>query len=251
MSELNNITLYIKRAELQHDKNYIINACHECRYGKVKDVKFIDKQDNQGKKYNGVIVMFEDWYNSSTSKQLFSDISASKDGSAKMYHDPIRMRYWHVIIFRPKMFEEPEVQIITKMSMISLTDGLNDRQQLEEMERKYNSMISQMHYMQAQLEKANAAMMEYERQHTQDWLNNTELKMQLEEKDRERDYELGKKNMEIEVLKWQNTVLKMDLEKKNDECEKLDQEVRDCNYIMNYMENETNIMKQMIAKSNM
>ena len=247
MAELTNVTLYVKRAELNHDKNYIINACNDCRYGKIKDIKFIEKQDNNGKKYNGAILMFEDWYDSSTTKQLFNDISLSKDGSAKMYHDPIRMRYWHVIIFRPKLFEEEQCNLESKISMMSLSEGLNDKQRLEEMERKYNSMMGQMHYMQAQLEAAKVKMAEYEAQHTQDFLINFELKSQLEEKDAQVAELLKKKDEEIEILKWQNMMGNIELTKKQEECEALDQEVRDCGCIMNYLENEANAMKKIIS----
>ena len=180
MAELTNITLYIKRAELDHTKEYIARACANCRYGKIKDVKFIEKRDNHGNKYNGVVLLFEDWYHSTTSKQLFADLAVSKDGSAKMYHGPITMRYWHVIIFRPKLFDEEQCNLNTRVSMTALTEeGLDDKQRAEEMERKYHSMMAQMHYLQAQLDAAKAKIAEHEAQHTQDWAIQFELREQL------------------------------------------------------------------------
>ncbi len=255
---LNNITLYIKRAELNHDKNYIINACHQCRYGKVSDVKFIEKEDVQGRKYNGAIVIFEDWYNSSLSQQLFSDMAHSKDGSAKLFHDPIRMRFWHVIKFVPKITDD--LPIVQEMKMMKLTDGLTEKEKYEEMEKKYNSMAAQMHFMQAQMEKMERLMMEQERQYTQAWIENEELKDQLFQKDVDLAYELRKKDEEVEEILRQQSLEIMHIEgkyhkilleqgDKNYQIEKLDQEVRDAHHIMDYLENEAIKMRYMINES--
>ena len=236
MSGLNNISLYVKRCEVYHDKQYIINACHNCRYGKVKDIKFIEKQDNYGRKYNGAVLTFENWYNSSISSSLFNDLSTSKDGNAKMYHDPMTMRFWHVMIFKPRTYEDIEMNI--GFSAMTLDDENKNNISLEEMEKKYNSMISQMNYMQSQLEKAEIKMMEYEQKATQNWLEVFELKSQIEDKDNE-IYHL---NIENNKLLENNRIL----EEKNMQ---FNQEVQDGCCIMNYLEEEIKSIRYSINAS--
>ena len=52
MSNFMNLSIYIKRAECSHTKNYIINAFYKNDYGIVSDVKFIKKTNDTGKEYN-------------------------------------------------------------------------------------------------------------------------------------------------------------------------------------------------------
>jgi len=241
MSGLNNISLYVKRCEVYHDKQYIINACHNCKYGKVKDIKFIEKQDNYGRKYNGAILIFENWYNSSICSSLFNDLSTSKDGNAKMYHDPMTMRFWHVMIFKPRTYEDIEMNIgFSAMTLDDKNENENENENknnisLEEMEKKYNSMISQMNYMQSQLEKAERKMMEYEQKATQDWLQVFELKSQLEEKDNE-----------IYILNMENSKLMQEISDSTNKIAQLEQDAQYGCSMVNYLQSEINNMRNTI-----
>ena len=236
MSELRNISLYVKRCELYHDKNYIINACHNCKYGKISDIKFIEKKDNQGRKYNGAILIFEHWYNSSISATLFNELSNSYDESAKMYHDPLGMRFWHVMIFRPKITQDIEMGL--NFNMMSISDITKDNKYLEEMENKYYSMISQMNYMQSQLEKAERKIMEYEKKATQDWVIIFDLKSQVEEKENE-IYNLNKDNCKLNKL----------LSESNTKIETMKKEGENGYCVMNFLQQEINKMRDYISDS--
>ena len=121
-------------------------------------------------------------------------------------------------------------------------------------------MAAQMHYMQAQMEKMERLMMEQERQYTQAWIENQDLRDQLFQKDVDLAYELKKKDEEVaEVLRQQSLEMmhiegkyhKILLEQgdKNYQIEKLDQEVRDAHHIMDYLENEAIKMRYMINES--
>ena len=57
----NNISLYIKRAEQHHTKEFIEAAFASNKIGQVRELKFIKKSDTNGREYNGVIVAFEYW----------------------------------------------------------------------------------------------------------------------------------------------------------------------------------------------
>ena len=83
MSAIKNIMLYIKRAEQHHTKEFITNAFSSNNIGNVRDVRFIKKNDNCGKEYNGVVVIFEHWNMNSLVKSLFDQMSNSKDGTTK------------------------------------------------------------------------------------------------------------------------------------------------------------------------
>jgi hypothetical protein len=236
MSELRNISVYIKRCELYHDKNYIINACHNCKYGKVCDIKFIEKQDNQGRKYNGAILTFTHWYNSSIAATLFNDLSNSQDESAKMYHDPITMRFWHVIIFKPKFSGDIEMGL--NFNMMTISDTKKDQKYLEEMENKYYSMLSQMNYMQCQLEKAERKMMKYEQKATQDCLEIFELKSKLEEKDNE-----------LYILNEDNGILVQTISESNAKIIQLEQDAQYGSKIMTCLQSELDNMRYSINSS--
>lgn len=236
MSELRNISLYIKRCELYHDNNYIINACHNCKYGKVSHIKFIEKQDNQGRKYNGAILIFENWYNSSIAVTLFNELSNSQDKTAKMYHDPLNMRFWYVMIFRNNFLEDIEMGL--NFTMMTLSDKIKDDKYLEEMENKYNSIVSQLNYMQCQLDKSEKKIIEYEKKATQDWVIIFDLKSQLEEKENE-IYNLQKDNYKLnQMLLESNTKIK-DMEKEGENGYS----------VMNFLQEEINKMRNYVNNS--
>ncbi len=241
---VNNMTLYIKRAELHHNKEYIINACHNCRYGKVNDLKFIEKEDNNGRKYNGVILIFETLYDSSTMKQLQSDMSNSKDGSGKMFHDPIKMRFWHVIVFKPRLLEDEQfISNGIKSLTLSAETSANKPNQtpeekIAELEAKLSTMSSKMTYMELQMEKAERRMMEYEENKLRDYYNTVVLQSELEDA----NLEIYHLETNINKLNNINEILTI-------KCNKLEEEVGDADCVSKYLEKELNNMRIMLKKA--
>ena len=116
-----NVALFIKRAEEYQTKEFIINIFHKKNIGKVNDVKFIKKQNNTGKSYNGVIVSFEKWYNNN----LLNEINSSQNGTFKFNFNN---SYWFINVHKEVLEIEEckefkEIKEITQcISDLNLSD---------------------------------------------------------------------------------------------------------------------------------
>ena len=106
-SSFNNVSLFIKRAEEYQTKEFIIEAFSSNNIGNVIDVKFIKKQGNYGKSYNGVVVIFEKWNMNRLVQKLLNEMSTSSDGTTKFYFN--QNRYWFVNVHKQKNVECEEV----------------------------------------------------------------------------------------------------------------------------------------------
>jgi len=231
MSTIRNISLYIKRAESYHTKEYISNFFERNNYGKVHDVRFIKKVSDIGIEYNGAIVTFERWFVNATVKKLFDILNSSADGIIKLIHDPQSYRYWFVHEYKA------EFQVSTKVD-----ETLPDKERIQELEKLVNSMAAQMHFMQAQQEKNERLLMEYEQKETQSWLYNMELKSQLLEKEKEK--EAVDDNLRSEVINLTERLIQ-----KETECEQLKEELYEEKSILAYVETQALEMREMIKKS--
>jgi hypothetical protein len=145
--------LYIKRAEMHHNLEYI--KCALKMYGIVKDVALIQKESN-GKKYNGVIVYMDSWKSGKHVDKLFKDFNETSDNTSKIFHN--QNYYWYV-----KIYDEPIPKCIE-------SEVNNDAQIL---------------FMQQKLEKMEQRLMENERQRMYEYLLNKDLEIQLIEKEME------------------------------------------------------------------
>lgn len=246
MTSFNNVALFIKRAEEYQTKEFIINAFSVNNIGKVRDVKFIKKHnDNSGKNYNGVIVIFERWNINGLVQSLFDQMSDSKDGTTRFYFD--NTHYWIINVHRQKL---PECE-----ELITVDTSLPDKERIKQLEDLVKSMASQMYYMSTRQERSERLMMEYEHKDMQHHLYNMELKFQLEDKDIEKKWAEDDFKEEIEKLKAENEKLNyrlalssIDIVRKECEIEQLRQEVRDQSCILSYVENQSKEMQNMLNK---
>lgn len=242
-STFTNVALFIKRAEEYQTKEFIIEAFSSNNIGKVKDVKFIKKNNDFGKNYNGVIVIFERWNMNRLVQSLFSEMSTSPDGTTRFYFD--NYRYWIINIHKQKLQECEEIATVDS--------SLSDKDKINKLEELVKSMSAQIFYMQNRQEKSERSMMDLEHKDTYHHLVNVELRFQLEEKDREKKWAEDKQNEEIVRLREENEMLEsrlalnaIDLVRKETQCETLKQELHDGNCILAYVENQAQEMKQML-----
>lgn len=242
-STFNNVALFIKRAEEYQTKEFIIDAFSSNNIGKVKDVKFIKKHGVLGTGYNGVIVIFEHWNMNVLVQTLFSEMAASQDGTTRFYFDA--HRYWIINVHRQKLPECEET--------VAVDPSLSDKEKISKLEELVKSMSAQIFYMQNRQEKAERAMMDLEHNDTHHYLVNTELRCQLEEKDLEQKWAEDELKREMQQLREENEMLRCRLEnnslklvKKEVQCEQLEEELREVNCILAYVENQSNEMKQML-----
>ena len=242
MTSFNNVALFIKRAEEYQTKEFIMEVFSLHKIGKVRDIKFI-KKNNGGKSYNGAIIIFEMWNSNSVVKSLFDKMLASNDGTTKFYFD--NTRYWIINIHQQKL---PECE-----ELIIVDSSLPDKEKIKQLEDLVKSMSSQIYYMQRIQELNEMSMMDNERKITQQHLYNVELQIQIDEKDMEKrcaedDFkeEINKLKRENQQLRCRLPFLAINMSGKENECEQLRQEVRDQNCIMSYMENQVKDMQYML-----
>jgi hypothetical protein len=226
-----NIALYIKRAEMHHTKEYIINAFRVLGFGEVSEIKFIKKTNFEtGKEYNGAIVTFGNWYNNANVNHLFEQMNSSADGSAKIIHG--FNRFWFVC--QHKSTEE-------KVNTLVNT-GLPDKMRIEELEKLVASMSAQMHFMQSQQEKAEQKFMEYEQKEIHSTLVNAELRFQLQEN----EFEESQMALDNHILKGQVALLEFKLKEKIIECDQLKEELYEESNILAYVHAQANEMRDML-----
>lgn len=241
-TQFNNIALFIKRAEEYQTKEFIIEAFASNNIGKVRDIKFIKKQ-NYKTSYNGVIIIFERWNMNNIVQQLFNEMATSIDGTTKFYFD--NYHYWIINVHKKKLPECEENIVVDAL--------LSDKEKISKLEELVQSMSAQIHYMQTRQEKAERMMMELERKETQHHLINTELRYQLTEKDLEKSWfendckeQLDKLQEENEMLRNRLALAAIDMIRKDIQIEKLNEEIRDNTCVLSYVENQVNDMKRLL-----
>jgi hypothetical protein len=253
MTSIKNIMLYIKRAEQHHTKEFITEAFSSNNIGKVRDVRFIKKNDICGREYNRVVVIFEHWNMNSLVKSLFDQMSTSKDGTTKFTYDYYSGRYWFINVYKPPQCSDLEYEEIT-----TVDPSLSDKDRIKELEKLVKSMAVQMQYMQTRQEKTETQLMESEHNNTQIRLYNMELRCQVEEAQREKQWaeeelqeELSKIKEECDYLRCRNACLAVDLVRKQQECDNIKEELYDEKCVMNYVENQANDMRDMLKAAMM
>lgn len=241
-----NAALFIKRAEENQTKEFIMKAFKKSNIGTVRDVTFIKKNSN-GVAYNGVVVIFEKWNMNKYVESLFNKMAESRDGTTRFYFEP--KRYWIVNVHKQQL-PECEESIVVK------TD-LSDKERINQLEATIKSMSAQIYYMQTNNEKNERRMMEYEQRDIQKHLINTELQCQLEIKDMEKiwieeDFKRGIQKLKNENLCLTASVslLENDVAKHLKQEQFLKQEVSDLNDVVNYLENQLEDMSEMISTNN-
>jgi hypothetical protein len=242
-STFNNVALFIKRAEEYQTEEFIIETFASNNIGKVRDIKFIKKRNDMGRNYHGAIVIFERWNMNRLVQTLFSEMADSSDGTTKFYFD--NHRYWIINVHRQKLPECEEIALVDT--------SLSDKDKISKLEELVKSMSAQIYYMQNRQEKSERSMMDLENKETYHHLVNMELRSQLEEKDWEKNWaedeltdEIAKLREENEILRCRLAFTSVDLARKDTQCEKLEQELRDGNCILAYVENQAQEMKQML-----
>lgn len=185
----NNFVLYIKRAELNHDEEYIKNALEII--GSVKNISFIPKTNEKGHKYNGVIVHFNNMFVGHNLYQMASEFETNEDKTAKLYHN--EYRYWIVHEYIDHS-SNSEISV-NNNSEIDLTN--NDQ------------LVFEYKLLQKRCERQEQKMMEYEEQLMRKWFENVDLQLQVEKKDcylewKNKELQEQKENYEAKITENEN-----------------------------------------------
>ena len=222
MSSFGNTALFIKRAEEFQTESFIVDAFRNNNIGKVREVTFIKKNNDTGKKYNGVIVIFERWYINKLVETLLNEMSASPDGTTRFYFD--QSHYWIINIHKQKMAQCEEVTLVDP--------SLSDKEKIAQLEEMVRSMSAQIHFNQKQQEKLDNKIADLEQKETQHHLVNMELRAQMEDVEEGMATRLELSNKQVDKL--------------YDIIEELEQDISDKNSIISYMEQQVQDMKTML-----
>ena len=223
-----NVSLFIKRAELHQDEQFIKNVFHSKQIGMVSDVKLIKKMSENGKSYNGVIVNFENWYSSTYAHQLLDNLTSAKDETCRFFVD--KNVFWFVSIHRQK------IQCCQEIKQID--PSLSDKQRIVKLEELVNNLSTQLYYMQKKQENTEQQLMKNEQTNTENVIYNRELEFEINQLKAVNDdlsYDFHK--YEDERIKRDKYIatLKEIIELKDKEIDKLTNEVRDLNCYNNYL----------------
>lgn len=150
-----NITsIYIKRAELNQSAEYIENALKN--YGKISNIEFIEKTNDNGQKYNGVIVHFKQWNFNNIVEDLWKQLHANKDTPTKIFHG--QRKFWivneHKVIDQTQKIiesntdidltnlDEKSIQIINDLQLkIKLLESQLQKKELFCMQQEHDRMV--------------------------------------------------------------------------------------------------------------
>ena len=112
-------------------------------------------------------------------------------------------------------------------------------------------MAAQMHYLQTRQEKTERQLMQAEHYDTQIRIYNMELRYQVEDAERDKEWveeDLQETIKKIESLRSLNARMVVDLGRKQDECDGLKQELLDEKCILNYIQEQATEMRDMVKE---
>jgi hypothetical protein len=162
---LDEFKLYIKRAELNHNEEYISNAFSYI--GVVKNIKFISKTNEKGENYNGVIVYFERLHlQQDKLTTRLEELKTKK--TMKFYHN--NCYYWII----QEYISSSEKKTECKMNELTRNAECRDIVTLTNEELKNEYKI-----LKKRCETQETKMMEYEEKVMRKWLENVDLELQV------------------------------------------------------------------------
>lgn len=171
------INLYIKRAQANHNKQFIAQAFEDNEIGKVKDIRIIKKNTDFGE-YNAIIVIFECLYMNSNVTKLLEEMEKSEDGSTKFTFDEKKGKYWHINIYKRPI---PEYEENEEIAELKTKKKLTDKERIAELERIVHSMMVNAYYVSLKEQKYKLRIEELEHDNTRAQLVNLELENRMEE----------------------------------------------------------------------
>ena len=223
---MQNISLYIKRAESYHTKEYISSVLESQRYGKVSDAQFIEKTDKTGRNYNGVILKFSYFENNELTKNLLKTLQSTPNANCIIKHNLRLKQYWNVGLYVDNHFAEALPTDLSPLLSVNNNKDSTDKEKLEELQQLIQILSLKNTLLLKMNKKYEAESVKYEVEQTQMILQNAELEEQLKEKDRECAFNIS------------NTV--KELANYKSKCLDLEQELDDQNNIIAYLSSDIN-----------
>jgi len=222
----NQTTLYIRRAETSHTASYIIDTFKKLNIGTASDVVFIRKVSESGQEYNGAVVTFSEWADTTEASKLLAQINLNADATVKIIHQANGHKFWLVSKHR---VQQPQSQAIWQdTSACSVGDLQYIIQQMN------HRLFKQDQELQLLREK----QLEYEILHMRLALTNEDLRCELKEK-------------EGIILEQQDKMVCMaiDMARKEGECVALMETVNEERSILDLIQSQALDMRNLLSSS--
>lgn len=187
----NNLSLYIKRAELNQTKDYIVKALEN--YGIVDSVEFILKTNDNGQQYNGAIIHFKQWKFNNIVEELWKQLNANSETPTKIFHGPRNGKFWIV--------SQHKVPIVS--NIINSNNDIDVTNLDEKSISIINDLQLQIKLFQSKMQTIEQLCMQSEHDRMNSWIQATGAQFEVED----REIQLGWKDEEINELKLKNNLL--------------------------------------------
>lgn len=173
------IFLYIKRAEIKQTEQYIRETFTRL-VGDVGEIVFTERVNaTNGAKYHSAIVHIDRLIDTSNVSKLLHDVTKTDDKSTRLVHP---MGYWIVTQHHPKSSRVKAQQMRTASSDLELPDSkLDPSERIRRLEDIVKMLNTELGDSREKIDKYSRICMDYENQHTSDWMENFKLKSRLED----------------------------------------------------------------------
>jgi len=234
------LTLYIRRAEVFHNEDYIREVFQNLNIGIVSQVTFIKKSSEQGKPYNGVLVTFEKLFESTTVAYIFQQMAENSDHTARIVHNNEYQRYW--VINQHISAEKP-------VFTLNSYDPMAIQAQPDELYALLQNMAMELQQMHLKLDAANKKNIDNEYQRLRDNLTISDLQYELKERDDEMTEMKHCFEQELSNQQDRSVCLAINLAQKESECDKLKEQINEEQSILRHVEAQANEMRAMLYMS--
>jgi hypothetical protein len=181
-----NISIYIRRAEINQSESYIKSVI-ENNYGLVSTIEFKNKKNEQGMEYNGVVIYFKQWFNNDKVKQLFNDLNNTTEKISKIIHNSKSNKYWIV-----NVHTTPSIANLNNLTILNI-EHLSQSEQIIELTNIVHSISSQLQFLQTKCENNEKILQQTLHDNTLYHMKNDDLAWEIEQKNDE-ILELNNKN---------------------------------------------------------
>jgi hypothetical protein len=230
----NKFALYIKRAACSITKDYVIHVFRKNAIGVVENVEFIDRKNESGQPYYGIVVNFWRVFSGSAPlEKLINDMDKSSDGTTRFYYND--RGYWHI----KRHISEP-----INVNFDEIVEGFDD-----EMARVAGHLHTELKFSNNRCRKLETRVDNYEKKMTQEKMRVVHLETQLEDVEREKDEYIDIINdlrKEVDILNLDNEMITQNKDKAHNDLEYLKTEVRDFESIINMITKEVQGIRRSI-----
>lgn len=189
------LTLYIKRAEMNQTESMIKNVFNTNRIGIVRKVEFELKTGENGKPYHGATVVFDSLFSNTAVNQFMTELMTNQavkftfqqPQQPHQYQQYQQTKYWYVqkvVTGTTTTNTNTNTNTVEETVNISNNNGLSDKEYILELEKRVNSLTTQLLMEQTLREKNERNQMGREYDEMRSHINHLEQQQIIEDQHR-------------------------------------------------------------------